>query len=64
MKPYASNQFPVPKPSPSVKKYALYEGTTMVMIAETPEQYALLVWKKKQLSSQGHRFLKIKPKTV
>lgn len=39
------------------KKYALFAGTQKIMEGE----YALLVWKKNQMTSQGHRFLKIKP---
>jgi hypothetical protein len=39
------------------REYALYEGNNEVMRGA----YALLVYKKNELSKQGHRFLKIKP---
>lgn len=61
MKPYTSNQFPTTPPRSNPVKWALFEGGRLVMTANTPEQYPLLVWEKKRREKQGQRFLTIKP---
>lgn len=56
-----SSQFPLPPPVTTAKKWALYCGSTVVMTADTPEQYALLKWEKNRREKQGQRLLTIKP---
>lgn len=52
-----SNQFPVHHPSPP-KNYGLYAGGKLIL---GPEPYPVLVYRKKKMEEEGHRFLKIKP---